>query len=302
MSVLVFAETPQLTADLVQRATALDAQPTVVALRTADGGAVAGDVVLRAAASGRPEDVTLVLASLVREHAADLVLLAATIPGREIAARLAMRLGVALVPEATAITVTASGGQAERVVYAGGALQTLAWDGPAVITVPPRPQTPVEPDERPVIEYQVAADDRVVRVSCEPSPRGDVDLAGAQRVVCVGMGLRTADDLRLADGLAAALDAQVACTRPVAEDRGWLPSDRYIGISGLHVTPRLYVGLGVSGQVQHAVGMRGSTVVVTVNSDERAPAVADADHVIVGDLYQVVPALTQALARQAARG
>ncbi|HEY0117400.1 MAG TPA: electron transfer flavoprotein subunit alpha/FixB family protein [Cellulomonas sp.] len=301
MSVLVFAETPQLAADLVQRATALDPHSTLVALRPADAGEVAADVVLTAT-GGRPEDVTGVLASLVRDQAAGLVLLAATIPGREIAARLAMRLGAALVPEATSVTLTESGGRAERVVHAGGAVQTLAWDGPAVVTVAPRPQTPAPRDAGAVVERQVPADTRVVRVACEPLPHGDVDLAGAERIVCVGMGLRTVDDLGLAHGFAAALEAQVACTRPVAEDRGWLSSDCYIGISGLHVSPRLYVGIGVSGQVQHAVGMRGSTVVVAVNSDERAPAVADADHVVVGDLYQVVPALTAALQRRAARG
>ncbi len=304
MTVLVFAETPRLIADLAQRAAVLGEATTVVVPRPAEGGEVAADVVLtdEAGAALRPEDVVPVLASLARERAADVVLLAATVPGREIAARLATRLRAALVPEATSLSVTATGGRAERVVYAGGAVQTVTWDGPVVVTVAPRPQTPPDPRDRPATVVEVPADARVVRVSREPRPHGDVDLGGAERIVCVGMGVRAEADLGLVEGLAEALDAQVACTRPVAEDRGWLPSDRYIGISGRHVAPRLYLGLGVSGQVQHAVGMRGSSVVVAVNNDEKATAVADADHVVVGDLYQVVPALVEALKQRAARG
>jgi electron transfer flavoprotein alpha subunit len=299
MTTLVFAETPQLAGDLVARATALGPEPLVLALRPADGRQVAADVVL-APASGRAEDVVPALAELAAERGADVVLLAATVAGREIAARLAMRWGAALVPEATSLALTRGGGTAERVVHGGAAVQAVAWDGPVVVTVAPRPGPPAEPS-RPAEVVEIAADARVTLISREPLPRGEVDLADADRLVCVGMGVRAEADLALVGELAEALGAPVACTRPVAEDRGWLPSDRYVGISGRHVSPRLYLGLGVSGQVQHAVGMRGSSVVVTVNSDEHAPAVTDADHAVVADLYQVVPALVAALRRRAAR-
>lgn len=298
MTALVVAEAPQLTADLVRRAEALGTDVLVVALPSAERDPSA-DVVL-VGAGERPEDAVPAVAALARERAADLVLLAATVPGREIAARLAMRLGVALVAEATAVELVGSGGRADRVVHGGSAVQTVAWDGPAVVTVAPRPLASPAPRPGGAVAREAELDTRVARTSWEPRPRGDVDLASADRVVCVGMGVRAAGDLALVDELAAALDAQVACTRPVAEDRGWLPPERYVGISGLRIGPRLYVGVGVSGQVQHAVGMRESQVVVAVNSDERAPAVQDADHAVVGDLYQVVPALTAALRRRTA--
>ena len=92
-----------------------------------------------------------------------------------------------------------------------------------------------------------------------------------------------------------ALVTSVACTRPIAEDRHWLSADRYIGISGLHLSPTVYLGLGVSGQVQHAVGMRGSKVVVEVNTDAEAPSMSEADHIVIADVAEFVPALTAAL-------
>ena len=95
--------------------------------------------------------------------------------------------------------------------------------------------------------------------------------------------------------LAQALNAEVACTRPLAEGLDWLPRERYIGISGANIRPDLYLGVGVSGQVQHMIGMRDSRVVVAINKDKEAPIFAQADYGIVGDLYEIVPALIKAI-------
>jgi electron transfer flavoprotein alpha subunit len=122
-----------------------------------------------------------------------------------------------------------------------------------------------------------------------------VDITAATRLVAVGRGFRTRDDLSLARDLAQSLKGDLACSRGIAEDEHWLPIERYIGISGQTVKPELYVAAGLSGQVQHMVGCRESKVIVAVNSDERAPIFEAADYGIVGDLYQVLPLLTAAL-------
>ncbi|HEY9089752.1 MAG TPA: electron transfer flavoprotein subunit alpha/FixB family protein, partial [Anaerolineaceae bacterium] len=131
----------------------------------------------------------------------------------------------------------------------------------------------------------------------ERKPRAGAvtNLAGAKRVVCAGRGVGKADDLSLVNDLARALNAEVGCTRPLAEGLNWLPRERHIGISGAQVRPDLYLGVGVSGQVQHMIGMNRSKVVVAINKDKNAPIFASADYGIVGDLYAVIPALLEAL-------
>ena len=123
-----------------------------------------------------------------------------------------------------------------------------------------------------------------------------VDLGSATRVIGVGRGLRQQADLTLIENLAKALKAEIGCTRPLAEGLDWLPRDRYIGISGQHIAPRLYLAVGLSGQLQHLDGVRGAEVVVSVNNDPRAPICEQADYVLVTDLYEFVPALAAELA------
>jgi electron transfer flavoprotein alpha subunit len=124
---------------------------------------------------------------------------------------------------------------------------------------------------------------------------GSVNLAAAKRVVCPGRGVAQQQDLAMIEELAHTLSAEVACTRPLAEGLGWLPRERYIGISGAMIKPDLYLGIGVSGQAQHTIGMSESRVVVAINKDRNAPLVAQSDYAIEGDLYQVVPALIRVL-------
>ena len=116
-----------------------------------------------------------------------------------------------------------------------------------------------------------------------------------QGVVCVGRGLDKQEDIDLARQLAQVLGGEVGCSRPIAEELQWLPEEVYIGISGKKVKPALYLGIGVSGQVQHITGIRDSKVIFAVNKDENAPIFEAADYGIVGDLYSVVPMLIDEL-------
>jgi len=121
-----------------------------------------------------------------------------------------------------------------------------------------------------------------------------VDLGYAQLIVSVGRGIREAENLPLVEELAKALGAELAASRPIC-DNGWLPMERQVGSSGQSVAPRLYLAVGISGAIQHLVGMKGSQCIVAVNKDPDAPIFEIADYGIVGDLFEVVPALTEAI-------
>jgi electron transfer flavoprotein alpha subunit len=117
-----------------------------------------------------------------------------------------------------------------------------------------------------------------------------VDLGQAERIVAVGRGIKSQDNIPLAEKLAVAMGAEVAASRPIC-DNGWLPMERQIGSSGQTVAPKLYVALGISGAIQHLVGMKGSRTIVAINKDAEAPIFEVADYGIVGDLFEIAPAI-----------
>ena len=124
-----------------------------------------------------------------------------------------------------------------------------------------------------------------------------MDLSQAERIVAVGRGIKEQAKLALAEDLARALGAELAASRPIC-DAGWLPLERQVGSSGQTVAPKLYLALGISGAIQHAVGMKGSRTIVAINKDAEAPIFELADYGIVGDLFEVVPALVKELGKK----
>ena len=119
-----------------------------------------------------------------------------------------------------------------------------------------------------------------------------LDLGSAETIVSIGRGIKEKDNLPMIEKLAQALGAELAASRPIC-DNGWLPMDRQVGSSGQTVAPKAYFAIGISGAIQHLVGMKGSKTVIAINKDENAPIFEIADYGIVGDLFEVVPALTE---------
>ena len=151
----------------------------------------------------------------------------------------------------------------------------------------------------PLRKADVAVDASVIRQKPEApfkEAKGAVDLSQAERIVAVGRGIKGQEHLKIAEGLAQAMGAELAASRPIC-DAGWLPMDRQIGSSGQTVAPKLYVALGISGAIQHLVGMKGSRTIVAINKDPEAPIFEIADYGITGDLFEIVPAIVAELSK-----
>lgn len=183
----------------------------------------------------------------------------------------------------------------DRTALDGAVVATVTAAGPVAVLVdgddePADAATlaPVEP-----LTGQVAPADLVLTAT--RAAEGGSGLHDAARVVSIGRGVKAKDDLALVEQLTAALDAERACSMPVADDLGWVPKERYVGRSGQKIAPRLYLALGIAGMPQHMEGIRDAKVVAAVNTDPDAPVFRAADYGIVGDLYEVVPALVAAL-------
>jgi electron transfer flavoprotein alpha subunit len=148
-----------------------------------------------------------------------------------------------------------------------------------------------------VSNVEVAIDRSAIRQTPEApfqEAQRAVDLSQAPRIVAVGRGIKSQEHLPLAESLAKALGAELAASRPIC-DSGWLPMERQVGSSGQTVAPKLYLALGISGAIQHLVGMKGSRTIVAINKDPDAPIFEVADYGIVGDLFEIVPAIVAEL-------
>lgn len=156
------------------------------------------------------------------------------------------------------------------------------------------------PERGNVVALDLDLDPASIRVKPEPpfqEAQDAVDLGSAPIIVSVGRGIQAPDNIPLAESLAKALNGEIAASRPIC-DNGWLPLDRQIGSSGQTVAPDLYLALGISGAIQHVVGMKGAKTIVAINKDAGAPIFEIADYGIVADLFEVVPALIAALEAQ----
>jgi electron transfer flavoprotein alpha subunit len=223
------------------------------------------------------------------------VVLAGRNPGeRVLLGAAAARLGAAVLTGARSVAADGDGLVVVDAVFGQIAEETVAVSGPVALLLEGGPAPDDEGGGAPVEE--VAAVPLGLKVvETRTHDVDEVDLHAAHRVIGVGRGLKAKEDLTLVDDLARAVGAEVACSRPVAEGLNWMAKERYIGSSGAHISPQLYVALGISGELQHMVGVTGAETIVAINSDPNAPVFKQADYGLVGDLYQLVPAITAAL-------
>lgn len=253
----------------------------------------ADQVVWLSAAGEHPvEAYAAAVAQAAAEDGARLILAASRDTERALAGTVAASLKAPVLTMPKDISLEDGKLAVRHGILGGIADASLKIDGPAVV-VADGGGAADSGNRAPIVERVVDLSAAVTIEETIPAVKAAVDLGKAQRIVAVGRGLKSQADLALAEALAAALDAEIACSRPLAEGLGWLSNDRYIGVTGQHVAPELYVALGISGQLQHVVGARNATTVVVVNNDPNAPYFAEADYGIVGDLYAVVPALTK---------
>lgn len=206
----------------------------------------------------------------------------------------AARLRAAVLTGARSVSLDGERVIVVNAVFGDIADETVAVSGPVALLLDGGPVPPAGGGSVPIEEVAVAPLGMKV-VETRMSSFDEVDLSAAHRVIGVGRGLKAREDLAMIEELADALQAEIACSRPVAEGLNWMGKDRYIGSSGARIAPQLYVAIGISGQLQHMVGVTGADTIVAINSDPNAAVFSQTDYGLVGDLYQLVPAITAAL-------
>jgi electron transfer flavoprotein alpha subunit len=243
------------------------------------------------------------LVQLLAGQAPTYVLVPHTYQARDFVPKLAARLDRALITDVVGLATAEDRPAFTRLLFQGKLAADVLPEGdaPYLVTIQ---AGAVSADaavrgERPagVTRVEVAIDPSTIRQKPEPpfrEAKQAVDLSQAERIVAVGRGIKEQDKIALAETLAAALGAELAASRPIC-DAGWMPLERQVGSSGQTVAPKLYVALGISGAIQHAVGMKASRTIVAINKDADAPIFELADYGIVGDLFEVVPALIKEL-------
>ncbi len=251
--------------------------------------------------SFKAEEYTDILASIIDKTGAETILIGSNKDGKELAPRLASMLDTGCVTECTDIYIDDGNLTAERVIYSGSAVAVERFtETPYILTIPAKlfDSLPVD-DSRSgeiiheTIEFTPSPSKilNVQQMECE-----GVNVEDATSIVSCGRGFKNKEDINLAKDLAKLLPGEtIGCSRPLSADLKWMSEDHWIGLSGHKVKPKLYFAIGISGQIQHIAGMRDSDIIVAVNKDPEALIFKSADYGVVGDLYDVLPKLVDAI-------
>lgn len=242
------------------------------------------------------ESLAHLLFEVAKDAGPDILLIRSSKLGKETAGRVAQKLQAGCITDAIGLEITGANLVAHRYALGGNTIcSELITTKKKVISI--------MPGAFEAHKYGPTGEFGVVDLTI-PEPRVEVverrkktgesaNLESAENLVCVGQGVSKKEDLTMIEEFCAVLRAELGCTRPISSDLHWVSEERMVGISGKKCKPRFHVSIGVSGQIQHTVGIMSSKLIIAVNKDKEAPIFKIADYGIVGDLYQVIPTLTQ---------
>jgi len=309
-SILVFSERANLAFELLGKAEGLGEQMgldvTAAAFKPADAETLGKRGASKVFYSGQEElkdfeasVYSQALAQIAQKAGASLVLLGSTRRGKELAGRLAQKIQAGCLTDVKSVELKEGKVICVRNAFGGATEATQAITAQAqVIALMPRAYEPAPEGGKKGEIVTLKLDlkpSRVKVIKKSEKDAGAVDIQGAEILVCVGKGLAKKEDLKLIEDLAQALGGLVACTKPLATDLKWLPESRIVGLSGKIGKPRLALCLGISGQVQFAVGVREAKTIMAINIDPNAYIFQIADYALIADLHQAVPRLTAAV-------
>jgi electron transfer flavoprotein alpha subunit len=245
-----------------------------------------------------PDGYTAGFEQLISAVKPTVVVLPHTYQVRDFAPKLATRLGKALISDVVDLKAGEGTISFVRQLFQGKLnVDVHATGDPQLVSIQAGAFRAATSDNEkaPVERFAVQLDPSSIRSKPEPPFREaqrSVDLNSADIIVSVGRGIKEKENLPMVEELAQALGAELAASRPIC-DNGWLPMERQVGSSGQTVSPKMYLAVGISGAIQHLVGMKGSQTIVAINKDENAPIFESADYALVGDLFEIVPALVE---------
>ena len=237
------------------------------------------------------------VAAAFEKEGTNTVVLAKSSLGDAVAARLAVSLNAGLVSNVVDLPDTSSGFKVRRSIYTGKAFaETSILTANKILSIKKNAvDLKTDGQEAPVEAFDFAFPDIAsVRITATNKATGDILLPEADIVVSGGRGLKGPENWGVLENLAAALGAAVGCSKPVS-DLGWRPHHEHVGQTGIKVSPSLYIAVGISGAIQHLAGVNGSRIIVVINNDPEAPFFKAADYGIVGDAFEVLPKLTEAV-------
>jgi electron transfer flavoprotein alpha subunit len=246
------------------------------------------------------EIYTNTLNNLISEIKPQIVFFGSNRIGKELAPRLASKFNSASAAECISADLDENNNlKIQRVVYSGNGVATQTFTTkPQFATLAQqtfKPQLREGASGEVIDRHMEHTKPRVKTVHVAERGKGAVCIEDAEFIVSVGRGLKNKEDIDMVKSLALKLKGEIGCSRPIASDLKWLPTEHWVGLSGHKVKPRIYIACGISGQIQHLAGMRDSDIIVAINKDPEAPIFNAADYGIVGDIYQILPAITEKL-------
>jgi electron transfer flavoprotein alpha subunit len=242
------------------------------------------------------QQITRLVAKAAEETGAELIVFSHDLTAKAVAPRLSVRLKAGLVSGAVALPDTSSGFTVKVNVFSGKAFGHITVSSAKkIISLLPNSVQPEQSGAAcPVEKFDGNVGAPAVKVLETKKPEGEIPLPEAEIVVSAGRGLKGPENWGIVEDLASALGAATACSRPVA-DIGWRPHHEHVGQTGVAIRPNLYIAAGISGAIQHLAGVNGSKVIVVINSDKEAPFFKAADYGVVGDVFEILPKLTEAV-------